>query len=99
MKIQVLESSMGNGPGLQILSSMLINDEIAIDAGSIGFASPFAVQKGIKHVFLTHNHIDHVCSLPIFLDNVYEPNDQCPMIYASQSVFDCLKTDFFNERN
>ena len=30
-------------------------------------------QRRVRHVFVTHEHLDHVATLPIFLENVYDP--------------------------
>ncbi|MHC4874986.1 MAG: MBL fold metallo-hydrolase [Planctomycetota bacterium] len=98
MKITLVESSVGPGPRQQILASYLINEETVIDAGSVGFFSPLEVQRRIRHVFLSHSHIDHIASLPILIDNVYQPGPDCPTIYASDHVRNCLQTDIFNDR-
>lgn len=98
MKITLVESSVGHGSRQQILASYIVNDSIVIDAGSIGFVSPLDVQKQVKHVFISHSHTDHLASLPIFIDNVYQPSPECPMVYGSADVIDCLQKHVFNER-
>jgi cAMP phosphodiesterase len=89
------EPAIGEEP--QFLTTFLINGRVAIDAGSIGFA-PLAVQQPVEHLFVSHSHIDHIASLPMFLENVYEPNDSAVTVYAADSVLDCLQKDMFNER-
>ena len=98
MKITLVESSVGHGPRQQILASYIVNDSIVIDAGSIGFVSPLDVQKQVKHVFISHSHTDHLASLPIFIDNVYVPSPECPIVYGNADVLDCLQKHVFNER-
>ena len=98
MKITLVESSVGHGPRQQILASYIVNDSIVIDAGSIGFVSPLDVQKQVKHVFISHSHTDHLASLPIFIDNVYAPGPECPIVYGNADVLDCLQKHVFNER-
>lgn len=98
MKITLVESSVGHGPRQQILASYIVNDSIVIDAGSIGFVSPLDVQKQVKHVFISHSHMDHLASLPIFIDNVYTPSPECPIVYGNADVLDCLQKHVFNER-
>lgn len=78
--------------------SYVVDDCLALDAGSIGFVSPLAVQERIRHVFLSHSHIDHIASLPSFLDNVYQVGRDCPTIYGSTETLNSLKGDFFNDR-
>ena len=88
---------MGAGTHQQILASCIVNDTVAIDAGSVGFVSPLDVQKKVEHVFLSHSHIDHLASLPILIDNVYFPGPECPTIYGSAETLDCLRNHIFND--
>jgi ribonuclease BN (tRNA processing enzyme) len=76
----------------------LINDCLAIDAGCLGLIAPVSEQQAIKHVLLSHSHIDHIASLPLFLENVFQSNHSCPEIFASQDVWQSLLSDMFNER-
>jgi ribonuclease BN (tRNA processing enzyme)/GNAT superfamily N-acetyltransferase len=80
------------------LTTFLINDNVAIDAGSVGLMSPVVNQRRVKHLFLSHSHIDHLASLPLFLDNVFAADENCPTIYASQGVWDVLTNDVLNDR-
>ena len=98
MKVNILGSSVGGGVSQQFAISYLINDVIAIDAGCLGFAWPLQVQRNVRHVFISHSHVDHIGSLPLFIENVYEPGPDCPKIFGSQAVLDCLREDVFNDR-
>lgn len=98
MKVRILGCASDGGSEYQFAPSYLINDSIAIDAGSIGFMSSIAAQRRISHVFLSHTHLDHVASLPIFLDNVYQHGPQCATLLMSQVTQECLIKDFFNDR-
>ena len=98
MRIRLVGSSLGKRYPHQFLMSLIVNDRLAFDAGAIGYVSPVSDQKKIKHVFLSHSHLDHIGSLPIFLDNVYESNPSCPTVYAAEYVRECLQSDFFNDR-
>jgi ribonuclease BN (tRNA processing enzyme) len=96
MKIKILPSSVDREP-FQFAATYLIDDTIAVDAGSLGFCS-LAQQQRVRHVVLSHSHLDHINSLPLFLDNVYSPGPQCPIVYGSASVLECLTKHFFNEK-
>lgn len=98
MKIKLLHSAVGAESDRCFSLSILVNDAVAIDAGSIGYLPSIADQRRIRTVFLSHSHLDHVASLPIFLDNVYEHGPNCPTIYAGAEVIAALRSDFFNER-
>jgi len=82
----------------QFLTSLLVNESIAIDAGAIGFYSSPKEQEKIRHVLITHSHIDHLASLPIFIENVFTGRPDPVIIYGSTPVLDCLQTDVFNNR-
>ena len=74
MRVTLVPSSIalnGEEPS-QYLISYLINDAVAIDAGSLGLYGSPRRQAAIKHVLISHTHIDHTATLPIFVENAYE---------------------------
>ncbi|NCX99280.1 MAG: 3',5'-cyclic-nucleotide phosphodiesterase [Planctomycetia bacterium] len=52
----------------------------------------------MRHVFITHEHLDHIATLPIFLENVYEPGPDCVEVLGAAEVLDFLHGDMFNGR-
>ena len=98
MKVNILGSSIGGRVSQQYAISYLIDDVIAIDAGCLGYAWPLQVQRDVKHIFLSHSHVDHIGSLPLFIENVYNPGPDCPKIFGHPSVLECLEQDIFNDR-
>ncbi|MFM8634393.1 MAG: 3',5'-cyclic-nucleotide phosphodiesterase [Planctomycetia bacterium] len=99
MRVQLLPSCCGiSEPGPQFLSSYLVGDAIAIDGGSIGLHGDLELQRRVRHVFLTHAHLDHVASLPLLVENTYEPGPECVEVLASESVLADIRRDFFNDR-
>jgi ribonuclease BN (tRNA processing enzyme) len=97
MKVMLVPSALAAAP-LQYLTTLLVNDAVAFDAGSLGLFGTPAEQARVRHVFLTHSHMDHVASLPIFLENVSDDSDDCPTVYATAPVLDVLRTDVLNDR-
>src|SRR5947209_14460913 len=97
MKVTLLPSALGAGP-LQYLTTLLVNDNVALDAGSLGLVGTPAEQARVGHVFLTHAHIDHVGGLPIYLENVSDDSAICPVVYAPQPVLDMVRRDVLNDR-
>jgi ribonuclease BN (tRNA processing enzyme) len=97
MKVELLPSSIPPTEA-QFLVSFLVNDVVAIDAGSLGLLSDLAKQQRVRHVFLTHEHIDHIATLPILLENVYEPGPDCVELLAVPDVLDFIHRDVFNGR-
>ncbi|MFM7207012.1 MAG: MBL fold metallo-hydrolase [Planctomycetaceae bacterium] len=97
MKIELLPSSTPPTEA-QFLVSFLVNDAVAIDAGSLGLLADLRKQERVRHVFLTHEHIDHIATLPIFLENVYEPGPECVELLGRDDVLDFIHRDIFNGR-
>jgi ribonuclease BN (tRNA processing enzyme) len=71
LKIEYLTSTAGFRGRSMNLTTYLINETFAVDAGVLGlWASPDR-QARVRDILLTHSHLDHVGTLPMFLDNVY----------------------------
>jgi len=98
MRIRILPSSFESSGEKQYLTTYLINESIAIDAGCIGMWGDPENQRRISHVFLTHIHADHLSSLPVFLENTYQEGKDCATLYAHSDVLQTLSTDVFNDR-
>ena len=102
MRLQLLPSTVGGDGPAQLLSSYLIDQCVCIDAGSVGFHSDLSMQLGVKHVFITHSHSDHVASLPTFLDNhfgVGMESAEPVTIYATETTATSLRQDLLNDRH
>tara|TARA_R100000750_G_C2335421_1_gene91899 strand:- start:106 stop:873 length:768 start_codon:yes stop_codon:yes gene_type:complete len=76
-------------------ATYLIDEILAVDAGTLGLIN-LDTQKQIRHVLLSHAHADHIATLPIFLDNVYQSCEQCPQVHAHPDVLTALRTHVFN---
>jgi ribonuclease BN (tRNA processing enzyme) len=85
-------------PQQQFLTSYLVGDSVAVDAGCLGLYGTPQEQARVKHLFLSHTHIDHLASLPAFLTNTYSGDGDCVTVYGSDAVLDCLRRDLFNDR-
>ncbi len=99
LKIRLLPSAISStgDRGVQFLTSYLINDTFAIDAGSLGISLDLESQRKIKHVLLSHSHIDHLATLPIFLENTEEFAGTRVTIHGSEAVLDGLRRHIFND--
>ena len=70
MKLRILGCSGGIGGRHLRTTSMLVDNDILIDAGTgVGDVS-LAELMLIDHIFITHSHLDHVCSIPFLVDTV-----------------------------
>ena len=100
VKITLVPSAVdGRGEeALQFLTSYLINETVGIDCGALGQYRTPADQSRIRHVLLSHTHIDHIGSLPVLVENAYEGKRDCMTVHGSPAVLDCLRRDIFNNR-
>ena len=98
LRVLQLPSCVGSDAPFQYLSTFLINDCVAIDAGSLGFWGDVQQQSRVRHVFLTHAHLDHLASLPVFLENVFTDGTDPVSVYGPNEVLHVLQTDIFNDR-
>src|SRR5262249_2817928 len=80
------------------LTTYVVNDSVAIDAGALGLLQPVEAQARVRHVLLTHSHIDHVASLPIFLENVYTGTPDAVTVHGTEAGLGSLQRDLFNHR-
>lgn len=100
MKVILVPSGLSDkaGTNCQYTTSYLVNGNVAVNAGSLGFYQSPVEQAAIRHVFLSHSHIDHLASLPILLDNVIGLTDRPIAVHASEAVQQSLRLDVFNDR-
>jgi ribonuclease BN (tRNA processing enzyme) len=100
VKVTLVPSAASGSPdeSFQFLTSYLINDTIAIDAGCVGLYRGPHEQARIRHVLISHSHIDHLASLPILLENVFDGSPNCLIVHGNDAVLDCLRKDIFNDR-
>ena len=96
MELRILGCSGGEADG-ERLTGLLINGCVAIDAGSITPALTVAEQVGIRHVFLSHSHLDHICTLPFFTKNIFGHNREPVVIHALPETLDVLRRHLFND--
>ncbi|OZA25410.1 MAG: 3',5'-cyclic-nucleotide phosphodiesterase, partial [Hydrogenophilales bacterium 17-64-11] len=85
MKLTVLGCSGGIGSGRHT-TSLLVDDDALIDAGSGLTTLDFEQLLKIDHVFLTHAHLDHVLGLPLLLDSVGDLRGTPVTVHALPAV-------------
>jgi cAMP phosphodiesterase len=99
MRIQLLPStfdSQGHATLEQRLTCFLIDECVAVDAGSIALALTTEQRQKVRDIIVTHPHMDHIASLPIFIDDLFETLKKPVRIYATQKVIELLERDIFN---
>lgn len=95
MKIEILGCSGSVAIGFNT-TSILINGDTLIDAGSAASVLSEATVRGMQHILLTHSHIDHIKELPFILDVMYSNHVQGVTIWGSKQTMDVLKAHVFN---
>jgi ribonuclease BN (tRNA processing enzyme) len=97
MRIRVLGCSGGIGAG-SLTSALLIDDDTLIDAGTgIGDLSLEDIDS-IRHVFLTHSHLDHIAGLPMLVDRLFDENFETPLtVYAREETLRAVQKHLFND--
>ena len=97
MRVRILGCSGGIGAGLRT-TSLLVDDDLLIDAGTgIGDLS-LAQLRRIKTVLLTHSHLDHTGGLPLLVDTIFETLDTeaALQVYARDETLGALRDHLFN---
>ena len=95
MKIRVLGCSGGIGAGLQS-TSFLIDDDVLIDAGTGINTLTLDEMARIRHIFLTHTHLDHIACLPLMVDSIFSRIEEPIVIHAQQQTIGVLQEHIFN---
>lgn len=99
MKIQLLPSTFdkeGRATQEQRLTCYLIDDLVALDAGSIALALSDEQHNTVRDIIVTHPHMDHIATLPIYIDDLFGFLKTPIRIHATPEVIQLLERDIFN---
>lgn len=95
MQLTVLGCSAGIG-GLRRTTSLLLDDDILVDAGSGAGELTLEQMARVDHVFLTHAHLDHSGFVPLLADAAAFMRDKPLLVYALDETIAALKAHMFN---
>lgn len=96
MRITVLGCSGGIGNGSRT-SALLIDDDVLLDAGTGIGELTLDRLKSIRHVFLTHCHLDHVAGLPMLIDGIFSNRTDVPVtVYGRSETLAAIQQHIFN---
>jgi len=71
------------------LVSILVDDIIALDSGSITTGLSFTEQNKIQAIFLSHGHYDHLCGIPTF---AFNNSSRTTPVFAMAETLDMLNS-------
>ena len=104
MKIRVLGAHgsdlLVDGPhGRHICRSVgfLVNDNLAVDAGTLASGLTLDEQQRVTHIILSHLHLDHVKGIPPLVDNISGLIDHKIVVGSLASVLDGMQRHVFND--
>ncbi len=99
MKLQLLPSTFdenGRASARQHSACFVIDEQAAIDAGSLAMAATAAHREKIRDIVLTHAHLDHIAGLPLFIDDLFANLTEPISIHAPTEVIKILEKNIFN---
>ncbi|MCD6230405.1 MAG: 3',5'-cyclic-nucleotide phosphodiesterase [Dehalococcoidia bacterium] len=76
--------------------SVLVDEVIALDAGSLSSMLSFPQQEKVKAVMLTHSHADHIMGLAALCMRAFVSHVTVE-VYAIKETIDALKAHVFND--
>ncbi len=95
MKLRVLGCSGGIG-GDRRTTSLALDHDILIDAGSgVGNLSLVEMTQ-IRHIFVTHSHLDHIAFIPMLLDSIFDSITTPIVVHGQAETLAALRTHVFN---
>jgi len=95
MELKILGCSGGVGVDLRT-TTLLIDQDILIDAGTGVGDLNMDEMMNIRHIFVTHSHLDHIACIPLLVDTLFDRTEQPITIHAQQATIDALQKHIFN---
>jgi len=96
MRVRVLGCSGGIGANLRT-TSLLIDDDILIDCGTgVGDLTIREMEK-LRHIYLSHSHLDHIVMLPLLIDTIFDQLKNQPIVvHCLPETYAVLTEHIFN---
>lgn len=96
MRLRVLGCSGGIGGRHLRTTSMLLDNDILIDAGT-GVADLSLTELSlVDDVFLTHSHLDHIACIPFMVDTVGGMRNKPLTVWAVPATLEIIRNHVFN---
>lgn len=96
MRVRVLGCSGGIGGIAQRTTSLLVGSSVLVDAGT--GAEDLALEEvaRIDDIFVTHSHLDHVCSIAFIVDAALGLRRHPLVVHALPATIQALRAHLFN---
>jgi ribonuclease BN (tRNA processing enzyme) len=96
MKLRVLGSAGAELPGFRP-PAFLFDDQLLLDAGTIGSVLSEEEQWKIHTIFITHSHLDHIRAIPALADNIIIKNmSHTVSVQSTSEVIAAMQNHLFN---
>ncbi len=95
MELRVIGCHGGETPKHRT-SAFVLDDKVAIDAGSLTSGMDLASQVALQAVLVSHAHLDHVRDLATIADNRNQNGAPSLVIAGTKQTIAILKKHFFN---
>jgi len=96
MRVRVLGCSGGINQEVAT-TSFMVDEDILIDAGTGVCNLSLDEMRGIKHIFVTHSHLDHISSIPLLVDTLFDDLIDNPLVvHALPETIKALQKHIFN---
>lgn len=96
MKLRILGSAGAEFPNFRP-PAFLVDDQLLLDAGTIGSVLTEDEQWGIHNIFITHSHLDHIRGIPALADNIIIKNlSHTVTVHSTVDVITALRDHLFN---
>lgn len=95
MRLKVLGPHGGELPGCKS-TCLLVDDRLALDAGSLTSMLELEQLAKVDDILLTHSHFDHVKDLPMLSDVMVGRRDTPITIHSNSECIETLRKNIFN---
>jgi len=99
VRVKLLPSTIdaeGRASPEQRLSCFVVDGRVAIDGGSIAVGLADGERGAVRDVVVTHPHMDHIATLPIYVDDLFGSLEEPVRVHATGEVCELLARDVFN---
>jgi len=96
VRLRILGCSGGIGGRHLRTTSMLLDHDVLIDAGTGVSDLSLAELSLIDHIFVTHSHLDHISSIPFLVDTVGGMRANPVTVYAQSATIEVMRNHVFN---